>query len=179
VIHETVDVQPSSGKGERPVVSDHRNRLVLNKSDVRARITVRKQSAEAASGAPSKKVHDRSKWERRYAANARIADTVVVLRRFSIDEMPQFINVLRQDMSVVGPRPPLRREVEAYDDDVRRRLLVKPGITGLWQVSGRSELSWDNAVRLDLSYVDNWSMVIDIVIIAKTVRAVTQRKGAY
>ena len=102
-----------------------------------------------------------------------------VLRRFSIDELPQFINVLRQEMSVVGPRPPLRREVEAYDDDVQRRLLVKPGVTGLWQVSGRSDLSWDKSVRLDLSYVDNWSMVGDILIIAKTMRAVFQRKGAY
>ena len=102
-----------------------------------------------------------------------------VLRRFSIDELPQFINVLRREMSVVGPRPPLRREVEAYDGDVQRRLLVKPGITGLWQVSGRSDLSWDKSVRLDLSYVDNWSMVGDIVIIAKTLRAVFQRKGAY
>jgi exopolysaccharide biosynthesis polyprenyl glycosylphosphotransferase len=102
-----------------------------------------------------------------------------VLRRFSIDELPQFINVLRQEMSVVGPRPPLRREVEAYDDDVQRRLLVKPGVTGLWQVSGRSDLSWDRAVRLDLSYIDNWSMVSDIVIIAKTVRAVFARTGAY
>jgi exopolysaccharide biosynthesis polyprenyl glycosylphosphotransferase len=102
-----------------------------------------------------------------------------VLRRFSIDELPQFINVLRQEMSVVGPRPPLRREVEAYDDDVQRRLLVKPGVTGLWQVSGRSDLSWDRSVRLDLSYVDNWSMVGDILIIAKTVRAVFTRTGAY
>ncbi len=102
-----------------------------------------------------------------------------VLRRFSIDELPQFINVLRQEMSVVGPRPPLRREVEGYDDDVQRRLLVKPGVTGLWQVSGRSDLCWDKSVRLDLSYVDNWSMVGDILIIAKTVRAVFQRKGAY
>jgi exopolysaccharide biosynthesis polyprenyl glycosylphosphotransferase len=102
-----------------------------------------------------------------------------VLRRFSIDELPQFINVLRQEMSVVGPRPPLRREVEAYDNDVQRRLLVKPGVTGLWQVSGRSDLSWDRSVRLDLSYVDNWSMMGDILIIAKTVRAVFQRKGAY
>jgi exopolysaccharide biosynthesis polyprenyl glycosylphosphotransferase len=102
-----------------------------------------------------------------------------VLRRFSIDELPQFINVLRQDMSVVGPRPPLRREVEAYDCDVQRRLLVKPGVTGLWQVSGRSDLSWDKAVRLDLSYVDNWSMLGDIAIIARTMRAVVQRKGAY
>ncbi|MFI5509941.1 sugar transferase [Mycobacterium sp. NPDC051804] len=102
-----------------------------------------------------------------------------ILRRFSIDELPQFLNVLRQEMSVVGPRPPLRREVELYDDDVHRRLFVKPGITGLWQVSGRSDLPWDKAVRLDLSYVDNWSMVGDILIIAKTVRAVLQRRGAY
>ncbi len=102
-----------------------------------------------------------------------------VLRRFSVDELPQFINVLRREMSVVGPRPPLRREVEAYDDDVQRRLLVKPGVTGLWQVSGRSDLPWDKAVRLDLSYVDNWSMVGDILIIAKTLRAVVERRGAY
>lgn len=102
-----------------------------------------------------------------------------ILRRFSIDELPQFINVLRQEMSVVGPRPPLRREVMAYDDDVQRRLLVKPGVTGLWQVSGRSDLPWDKAVRLDLSYVDNWSMVGDALIVGKTLRAVLQRKGAY
>lgn len=102
-----------------------------------------------------------------------------VLRRFSIDELPQFINVLRQEMSVVGPRPPLRREVEAYDDDVLRRLLVKPGVTGLWQVSGRSDLPWDRAVRLDLSYVDNWSMFGDLLIIIRTLRAVCQHKGAY
>jgi exopolysaccharide biosynthesis polyprenyl glycosylphosphotransferase len=109
----------------------------------------------------------------------RITSIGRVLRRFSIDELPQFINVLRQEMSVVGPRPPLRREVESYDPDVLRRLLVKPGVTGLWQVSGRSDLSWDKSVRLDLSYVDNWSMVGDILIIAKTIRAVFQRKGAY
>lgn len=102
-----------------------------------------------------------------------------VLRRFSVDEIPQFINVLRQEMSVVGPRPPLRREVEAYDSDVQRRLLVKPGVTGLWQVSGRSDLPWERAIRLDLSYVDNWSMVGDVVIIAKTLRAVFQHRGAY
>ncbi|MCD2119643.1 sugar transferase, partial [Rhodococcus pyridinivorans] len=82
-----------------------------------------------------------------------------VMRRFSIDELPQFLNVIRGEMSVVGPRPPLRREVEAYDGRVKRRLLVRPGVTGLWQVSGRSDLSWDESVRLDLSYVENWSMV--------------------
>lgn len=102
-----------------------------------------------------------------------------MLRKFSIDEIPQFINVLRRDMSVVGPRPPLRKEVAAYDGTVRRRLLVKPGITGIWQVSGRSELSWDEAVRLDLSYVENWSMVGDLLIIGKTVRAVLAGDGAY
>jgi exopolysaccharide biosynthesis polyprenyl glycosylphosphotransferase len=112
-------------------------------------------------------------------SDPRVTPVGRVLRRFSIDELPQFINVLRQEMSVVGPRPPLRREVEAYDDDVQRRLLVKPGVTGLWQVSGRSDLPWDKAVRLDLSYVDNWSMIGDLVIIAKTLRAVLQCKGAY
>ena len=102
-----------------------------------------------------------------------------VLRRFSIDELPQFINVLKQDMSVVGPRPPLRREVENYDGEVKRRLLVKPGVTGLWQVSGRSDLSWEDSVRLDLSYVDNWSMAGDVVIIARTLKAVLASDGAY
>ena len=102
-----------------------------------------------------------------------------LLRRFSIDELPQFINVLKRDMSVVGPRPPLRREVENYAGEVKRRLLVKPGVTGLWQVSGRSDLSWDDSVRLDLSYVDNWSMAGDLVIIARTLKAVLARDGAY
>ncbi|WP_354559298.1 MULTISPECIES: sugar transferase [unclassified Rhodococcus (in: high G+C Gram-positive bacteria)] len=101
------------------------------------------------------------------------------MRKYSIDELPQFLNVLRREMSVVGPRPPLRREVETYDGDVRRRLLVKPGITGLWQVSGRSDLSWEETVRLDLSYVENWSMVGDLLIIAKTVKAVAGSSGAY
>ena len=101
------------------------------------------------------------------------------LRRYSIDELPQFFNVLRREMSVVGPRPPLRREVETYDGTVSRRLLVKPGITGLWQVSGRSDLSWEDTVRLDLSYVDNWSMMGDILIIAKTLKAVVGSDGAY
>lgn len=101
------------------------------------------------------------------------------LRRFSIDELPQFLNVLAQDMSVVGPRPPLRREVETYDGKISRRLLVKPGITGLWQVSGRSTLSWQQSVRLDLSYIENWSMSGDLVIVFKTLRAVLAGDGAY
>jgi lipopolysaccharide/colanic/teichoic acid biosynthesis glycosyltransferase len=102
-----------------------------------------------------------------------------LLRRYSIDELPQFINVLRGDMSVVGPRPPLRREVETYDHRVRRRLLVRPGITGLWQVSGRSDLSWEDSARLDLSYVENWSMLSDLAIAAKTVTAICRSSGAY
>ncbi len=102
-----------------------------------------------------------------------------VIRRYSIDELPQFINVLRQEMSVVGPRPPLRREVETYDGDIRRKLLVKPGVTGLWQISGRANLSWDKAVRLDLSYVDNWSMITDVGIMLKTISAVVRGDGAF
>ena len=109
----------------------------------------------------------------------RVTKVGAFLRRYSLDELPQFINVLLDDMSVVGPRPPLRREVEAYDCEVLRRLLVKPGVTGLWQVSGRSDLSWNDAVRLDLSYVDNWSTIGDLLLIAKTVGAVVQKKGAY
>lgn len=102
-----------------------------------------------------------------------------LLRRYSIDELPQFINVLRREMSVVGPRPPLRREVDTYTDQVRRRLLVLPGITGLWQVSGRSDLSWEDSVRLDLSYVENWSISNDLLIAAKTIRTVAAGSGAY
>ena len=102
-----------------------------------------------------------------------------LLRKFSIDELPQFFNVLSRDMSVVGPRPPLRREVDTYNDQVRRRLLVLPGITGLWQVSGRSDLSWDDAVRLDLSYVENWSITNDLLIAMKTVRTIASGTGAY
>lgn len=102
-----------------------------------------------------------------------------VLRKYSIDELPQFINVLKRDMSVVGPRPPLAREVQTYDDCARRRLLVRPGITGLWQVSGRSDLSWEDSVRLDLFYVENWSMFSDLLIAVKTVRAMLGHSGAY
>ena len=101
------------------------------------------------------------------------------LRKYSLDEIPQFINVLKGDMSVVGPRPPLAAEVEMYDDDTMRRLLVRPGITGLWQVSGRSDLSWEDSVRLDLFYVENWSMMADLLIALKTLRVVINHSGAY
>ncbi|NQX13100.1 sugar transferase [Microbacteriaceae bacterium VKM Ac-2855] len=109
----------------------------------------------------------------------RVTRVGAVLRRFSIDEIPQFFNVLRGDMSLIGPRPPLAREVEQYEDHVHRRFLMKPGITGLWQVSGRSNLSWEDTVRHDLYYVENWSMTEDIVILLKTVRAVFGSDGAY
>jgi len=102
-----------------------------------------------------------------------------LLRRFSLDELPQLFNVLRGDMSVVGPRPPLPVEVAQYSQDIARRLLVKPGITGLWQVSGRSDLSWEESVRLDLYYVENWSLAADLGILVKTVGAVVGRRGAY
>ncbi|WP_163726138.1 sugar transferase [Mycolicibacterium psychrotolerans] len=101
------------------------------------------------------------------------------LRKYSIDELPQFINVLKRDMSVVGPRPPLANEVKSYDDYAKRRLLVRPGITGLWQVSGRSDLSWEDSVRLDLFYVENWSMISDLIIAVKTVKAMLGHSGAY
>jgi exopolysaccharide biosynthesis polyprenyl glycosylphosphotransferase len=101
-----------------------------------------------------------------------------LLRRTSLDELPQLINVLKGEMSLVGPRP-LPADDGDFLGDVRRRLLVKPGITGLWQVSGRSELSWDDAVRLDLYYVDNWSLAFDLVILWRTVGVVLARRGAY
>ncbi|UIJ36270.1 sugar transferase [Allobranchiibius sp. GilTou73] len=102
-----------------------------------------------------------------------------VLRRFSLDELPQLVNVMHGDMSIVGPRPPLRSEVDGYGADAVRRLRVKPGLTGLWQVSGRSDLSWDESLRLDLRYVDNWSMFLDVQILWRTVRAVIRGTGAY
>lgn len=94
-----------------------------------------------------------------------------IMRKFSLDELPQLFNVLGGSMSLVGPRPPLPSEVEQYATHVHRRFLVKPGITGLWQVSGRSTLSWEDTVRLDLSYVENWSLVGDVAILAKTAKA--------
>lgn len=113
------------------------------------------------------------------ANDPRITRVGRLLRRFSIDELPQLINVLAGQMSLVGPRPPLPAEVAHYDDTVRRRLLVKPGLTGLWQVSGRSDLSWDDAVRLDLRYVENWSLLLDATILWKTFSAVVRARGAY
>lgn len=101
------------------------------------------------------------------------------MRKYSADELPQLINVLRGDMSLVGPRPQVEAEVAEYEDFVHRRLRVKPGITGLWQVSGRNDLSSEQAVRLDVSYVENWSLVQDFVILLRTVKVVVSPEGAY
>jgi exopolysaccharide biosynthesis polyprenyl glycosylphosphotransferase len=101
------------------------------------------------------------------------------LRRCSLDELPQLLNVLAGTMSLVGPRPALPAEVAEYGDHMRRRLVVKPGITGLWQVSGRSDLSWDEAERLDVRYVENWSLALDLQVLWKTLSAVTRGSGAY
>ncbi|SED28598.1 sugar transferase [Streptomyces melanosporofaciens] len=109
----------------------------------------------------------------------RVTRVGAVLRRYSLDELPQLFNVLTGSMSLVGPRPPLPEESAAYDPDIRRRLLVKPGLTGLWQISGRSDLPWEEAVRLDLRYVEDWSLALDTVILWKTLRAVLHGQGAY
>jgi exopolysaccharide biosynthesis polyprenyl glycosylphosphotransferase len=109
----------------------------------------------------------------------RITRVGAFLRKYSLDELPQFWNVLRGDMSVVGPRPPLPSEVREYDGKVIRRLFIKPGITGLWQVSGRSDLSWEESVRLDLRYVENWSVMSDLMIMWRTARVMISPSGAY
>jgi len=102
-----------------------------------------------------------------------------VLRRWSLDELPQLWNIVRGEMSVVGPRPPLPREVADYERHVHRRLYIKPGLTGMWQINGRSDLSWEDSVRLDLYYVENWSLTADLVIMWRTVRVLLRHDGAY
>jgi exopolysaccharide biosynthesis polyprenyl glycosylphosphotransferase len=109
----------------------------------------------------------------------RITPVGARLRRYSVDELPQLINVVKGDMSLVGPRPPLPSEAARYADHVRRRLVVRPGLTGMWQVNGRSDLSWDESVRLDLRYVENWSFALDLQILWKTVSVILRGSGAY
>ncbi|WP_380174135.1 sugar transferase [Kineococcus sp. DHX-1] len=109
----------------------------------------------------------------------RVTRVGTLLRRYSLDELPQLFNVVGGSMSLVGPRPPLPREVAEYGTDLRRRLLVKPGLTGLWQVSGRSDLDLEESTRLDLQYVENWSPAFDVMILAKTAQAVFGGRGAY
>ncbi|MCU1513990.1 MAG: sugar transferase [Microbacteriaceae bacterium] len=119
-------------------------------------------SAQGTAGTPLFKIRD----------DPRVTPLGGVLRKYSLDELPQLFNVLSGSMSLVGPRPQVDAEVALYDDATRRRLLLKPGMSGLWQVSGRSSLSWEDAIRLDLYYVENWSLTADIVILWKTIRAV-------
>jgi lipopolysaccharide/colanic/teichoic acid biosynthesis glycosyltransferase len=109
----------------------------------------------------------------------RVTGVGAVLRKYSLDELPQLLNVALGEMSLVGPRPPLPSEVATYDSDAVRRLRVRPGMTGLWQVSGRSDLTWEESLRLDLRYVDNWSIGMDLAILWRTFRAVTRGSGAY
>jgi lipopolysaccharide/colanic/teichoic acid biosynthesis glycosyltransferase len=101
-----------------------------------------------------------------------------IIRRFSIDELPQVFNVLHGDMSLVGPRPPLPEEVARYERWQRRRLSMKPGMTCLWQISGRNEVSFEDWMKLDLTYIDNWSLLLDLKILLKTVPVVLLGRGA-
>ena len=112
-------------------------------------------------------------------ADPRVTRVGRVLRRYSMDELPQLLNVVRGEMSLVGPRPALPQEVAQYDAETLRRLTVKPGLTGLWQVSGRSDLTWEESVRIDLSYVDEWSLLLDVRIMMRTFGAVLGHRGAY
>jgi exopolysaccharide biosynthesis polyprenyl glycosylphosphotransferase len=132
-----------------------------------------------ADALPRPEAHDGAGPLFKQRGDPRVTPLGRVLRRASIDELPQLWNVLRGDMSLVGPRPPLASEVALYEQDVHRRLLVKPGMTGLWQVSGRSDLSWEDSVRLDLFYVENWNLVEDLKILWRTVLTVLSRAGAY
>jgi lipopolysaccharide/colanic/teichoic acid biosynthesis glycosyltransferase len=135
-------------------------------------------SAEAERrGLEDQNEHDGLLWKMR--CDPRRTRLGCVLRRYSLDELPQLWNVVMGDMSIVGPRPPLPAEFERYSDELHRRLLVRPGLTGLWQVSGRADLPWDEAMRLDLFYVENWSLTLDLVILCKTVTAVVRGRGAY
>ena len=131
------------------------------------------QKRDEVIGKPDEKIFER------YKNDPRITPFGRVLRRWSIDEMPQVINVIAGNMSLVGPRPVLPEELGLFDDADHRRHLTKPGLTGLWQVSGRKEVDWDERMRMDLDYVENWSPALDLVIVAKTAKVVLTGKGAY
>ena len=125
-------------------------------------------SEQGRSGKPLFKIDD----------DPRITRIGHFLRRSSIDELPQLFNVIGGSMSLVGPRPQVPKEVALYDETAARRLLVKPGLTGLWQVNGRSSLTWEEALRFDLFYVENWTPVMDLMILLKTVGVVLRREGS-
>jgi exopolysaccharide biosynthesis polyprenyl glycosylphosphotransferase len=124
-------------------------------------------------------LHDSSDPLFKVVDDPRISRVGHLLRMTSLDELPQLVNVVKGEMSLIGPRPALPVEVELYDFVARRRLAVKPGMTGLWQVSGRSRLTWDESIGFDLEYVDNWSPITDAAIAVKTVRAVVTKDGAF
>ena len=128
---------------------------------------------EKVIGTPDEKIFER------YKSDPRITPFGRILRRWSIDEMPQVVNVIRGNMSLVGPRPVLLEELGLFGDADHRRHLTKPGLTGLWQVSGRKEVDWDERMRMDLEYVEHWSPALDLVIVAKTAKVVISGKGAY
>lgn len=156
--------QERVGRGGRPFVI-HKFRSMA--TDAEARLDALRAKS-IGNGALFKMEHD-----------PRVTRVGRVLRKLSLDELPQFWTVLRGDMSVVGPRPHLEKELAEFPDAGLRRLMIKPGITGLWQVNGRSSLSLEESVRLDLSYVENWSLSGDVAIILRTVRAVLRRDGAH
>ncbi|MGO2660323.1 sugar transferase [Mycetocola reblochoni] len=156
--------QKRIGRGEQPfTMYKFRSMVTTAESDLTALL------AENEGAGPLFKLRN----------DPRVTRVGAVLRRYSLDELPQLWNVLVGDMSLVGPRPPLPREVEDYATDTRRRLLIQPGITGLWQIGGRSDLSWDESVRLDLYYVENWSPVGDLIVIWRTVVMLVKPTGAY
>lgn len=148
-------------------------------SIIKFRTMVQDAEAHVAQLADGHDGHDGNEILFKLRRDPRVTKVGARLRRFSLDELPQLLNVVRGEMSLVGPRPPLPSEVTRYESDAVRRLRVRPGITGLWQVSGRSDLSWVDSVRLDLWYVDNWSLALDGQILVRTVKAVIRARGAY
>ncbi len=139
----------------------------------------RSMRASAESEAAHTGPHDGAGLLFKLKQDPRVTRIGRVIRKYSLDELPQLWNVLKGDMSLVGPRPPLPREVAAYEDHVHRRLFIKPGLTGMWQISGRSDLGWDESVRLDLYYVENWSLTGDLIILWRTVKVLLRPVGAY
>ena len=165
--------QQRLGQDAEPFTMIKFRSMVTDSDELRAQLVKQQQAASSEGSSGGNKVLFKM------ADDPRVTKVGRIIRRYSIDELPQLINVLRGDMSLVGPRPPLQREVERYGYDMHRRFLVKPGLTGLWQVSGRSDLDWDQSVNLDLRYVDNWSVGMDMQILWKTARAVIKGDGAY
>lgn len=163
-------VQTRIGRDKKPFKMVKFRSMYADAEESRAAV----MAAEAATeGAPDRGPMAKSKEDPRITKVGRF------IRRTSLDELPQLINVITGTMSLVGPRPALPHEVDAYEVDATRRLLVRPGMTGLWQVSGRSDLDWIETVRLDLHYVENWSSTMDLSIMARTIKAVTRSTGAY